>query len=341
MTEATKQIDTGKMSEHLRKRAIDTATHKVLISRLGGSAQEPDLTLPSNCGGYGRVRHFQLDTSPGWPVNPLPIFPACKALGLDPPKVMTAQVFQNAACAWRCWYCFVPYNLLSADPKRSDWLSADELVRLYRQETDQPRIIDLSGGSPDLVPEWTVWMMQALTDAGLADITYLWTDDNLSTTYLFDELSVVDLCRIREYRNYGRVCCFKGFDARSFAFNTRAADADFERQFEIMRRLLSLGLDVYGYATFTAPVDDGVDQAMAAFVDRLQEIDPYLPLRIVPLEIREFSPVTPRMDSLRQASLAIQQKAIAAWVRELESRFSRDVRALGIAEVPLQGRGAS
>src|SRR5437868_11696316 len=112
-TVAAKPIDTAKMSEHLRARALDVPQRKVLISRLGGSAQEPDLTLPSNCGGYGRVRHFQLDTSPGWPLNPLPIFPACKALGLDPPKVMTAQVFQNAACAWRCWYCFVPYNLLS------------------------------------------------------------------------------------------------------------------------------------------------------------------------------------------------------------------------------------
>jgi uncharacterized Fe-S cluster-containing radical SAM superfamily protein len=341
MTETAKLIDTGKMSEHLRKRAIDLAGQKVLISRLGGSAQEPDLTLPSNCGGYGRVRHFRLDTSPGWPLNPLPIFPACKALGLDPPKGMTAQVFQNAACAWRCWYCFVPYNLLSADPNRSDWLSADELVHLYRQEPDQPRIIDLSGGSPDLVPEWTVWMMQALADAGLDDTTYLWTDDNLSTTYLFDELNSAELRRMHNYRNYGRVCCFKGFDACSFAFNTQAAGVGFERQFEIMRRLLALGLDVYGYATFTAPVDDGVDQAMAAFVDRLQEIDPHLPLRVVPLEIREFSPVTPRMDALRQGSLAVQQKAIAAWVGEIERRFSPEMRALGIANVPLQSRSAS
>jgi uncharacterized Fe-S cluster-containing radical SAM superfamily protein len=269
-----KQMDTAKMSEHLRERAIDVAQRKLLISRLGGSAQEPDLTLPTNCGGYGRVRHFRLDTSPGWPLNPLPIQPACKALGMEPPKAMTAQVFQNAACAWRCWYCFVPYNLLSADPKHSDWLSAENLVRLYRRESDRPRIIDLSGGSPDLVPEWTVWMMKALTDADLQDTTYLWTDDNLSTTYLFDALSADELCQMREYRNYGRVCCFKGFDARSFTFNTQAAEADFDRQFHIMQRLLTLGLDVYGYATFTAPTDDGIEEAMKIFVDRLQELDP-------------------------------------------------------------------
>ncbi len=340
MTAHAKLIDTLKMSEHLRERAIDLGSRKVLISRLGGSAQEPDLTLPSNCGGYGRIRHFRLETSPGWPPNPLPIVPACTALGLDPPKLMTAQVFQNAACAWRCWYCFVPYNLLSADPKRSDWLSAHDLVRLYLEEPHKPRIIDLSGGSPDLVPEWTVWMMEALADAGLADSTYLWTDDNLSTTFVFDELSAADLRQMASYRNYGRVCCFKGFDSSSFAFNTQADPSGFDQQFEVMRRLFELGIDLYGYATFTGPGDADVAPAMTAFVDRLQAIHPNLPLRVVPLEIREFSPVTSRMDALRRTSLAVQQTAIAAWIAELERRFDYDLRMLPIARVPLQGSSA-
>lgn len=341
MTAPVKPIDTAKMSEHLRGRAIDISARKLLISRLAGSDQESDLTIPSNCNGYGRIRHFRQQTSDGWPTNPLPIVPACRALGLDPPPVMTAQVFQNAACAWRCWYCFVPYNLLSADPDRSEWLTADDLVQLYRNEAERPLVIDLTGGSPDLVPEWTPWMMRALADAGLDFDTFLWTDDNLSTTYLFDKLGRAELDRMRAYRNFGRVCCFKGYDARSFAFNTRAAEADFETQFEIMRRLLELGLDIYGYVTFTSPTDDGVDDAMARFVDRLQALDPNLPLRVVPLEIREFSPVTPRMDALRQQSLAVQQKAIAAWTGELERRYGHDLRALDIVSVPLsRNRGA-
>jgi uncharacterized Fe-S cluster-containing radical SAM superfamily protein len=341
MTAHVKPIDTAKMSQHLRDRAIDIAARKVLVSRLGGSDQEADLTVPSNCNGYGRVRHFRQQTSPGWPVNPLPIVPACKALGLDPPSVMTAQVFQNAACAWRCWYCFVPYNLLSADPKRAEWLTAEDLVRLYRSGSDRPLVIDLSGGSPDLVPEWTPWMMKALADAGLDSSTFLWTDDNLSTTYLFDKLDRVELDRICAYRNYGRVCCFKGYDARSFAFNTHAAEADLDAQFEIMGRLLELGLDIYGYVTFTAPTDEGVEDAMARFVDRLQTLDPNLPLRMVPLEIREFSPVTPRMDAIRRQSLGVQQRAIRAWTGELERRYSSDLRAIDIASVPLsRSRGA-
>lgn len=78
------------MSEHLRARAIDVDGRKILISRLAGSDQEGDLQISANCGGYGRVRHFKLATSLGWPANPLPIVPACAALGLEVPAIMTA-----------------------------------------------------------------------------------------------------------------------------------------------------------------------------------------------------------------------------------------------------------
>lgn len=337
-TVAAKPIDTVGFSQRLRNRAIDVPAQRVLISRLAGSDQAADLTAPANCNGYGRVRHFRLKTSPGWPANPLPIVPACRALGIDAPEMMTAQVFQNAACAWRCWYCFVPYDLLRADKDRSAWFSARELVDLYQAEADRPRIIDLSGGSPDLVPEWTPWMMRALADAGLDGSTYLWSDDNLSTTYLFDELAPADLDLLRSYPNYGRVCCFKGYDPRSFAFNTRAAEGDFDRQFDVMTRVLDLGLDTYGYVTLTSPVAEGLAEAMARFVDRLQALDANLPLRIIPLEIREFSPVSGRMDETRRNSLVVQQQAIAAWNAELERRYEPTLRSLDISTVPLSNR---
>lgn len=315
----------------------------MLISRLAGSGQEIDLTLPANCNGHGRVRHFRVATADGWPANPLPIAPACAALGIAPvPDKMTALVFQNAACAWRCWYCFVPEELLKADFERSAWFTADELVDLYRQIPDEPRIIDLSGGSPDLVPEWTPWMMRGLTNAGLAETTYLWTDD--STTYLFDEVSSDDLALLRSYRNYGRVCCVKGFDAGSFAFNTRAAPEAYEHQFDVLRRLLGLGLDVYGYVTLTSPNDYGVEQGVADLIDRLQAIDRNFPLRVIPLRIQVFTPVEQRLarDDARERSLAVQEVAIAAWTRELERRFASDLRARSICDVPAAfagGRG--
>ena len=340
MTAAAKPIDTVRFAQHLRERAIDVPGRRVLISRLAGSGQEVDLTLPANCNGYGRVRHFRLATAAGWPTNPLPIVPACRALGIaPPPELMTALVFQNAACAWRCWYCFVPEELLKADPERSAWFTADDLVALYREIPDAPRIIDLSGGSPDLVPEWTPWMMRALRDVGLDGSTYLWTDDNLSTTYLFDALSTADRDMLCGYPNYGRVCCIKGFDARSFAFNTRAAPEDYDRQFDILGRVLALGIDVYGYVTLTSPYEDGVEQGVCDLIDRLQAIDRNFPLRMIPLRIHVFTPVEQRLskDNDRERSLIVQEQAIASWNAEIERRFDEALRARPIGEVPLGG----
>ncbi|MDH6297842.1 hypothetical protein [Agrobacterium fabrum] len=337
-----KPIDTEKFAERLRARAINAVDRKILISRLSGSEQEVDLSSPTNCDGFGRIRHFKFKTSEGWPANPLPIVPACRALGIhEPPAMMMAQVFQNAACAWRCWYCFVPDALLKADIARSSWFSAEELVAFYADLSDRPSIIDLSGGSPDLVPEWTPWMMEALQSRGLDRSTYLWTDDNLSTTYLFDKLTKDELMLLGSYQNYGRVCCFKGFDSYSFAFNTKAAESDYEQQFKIMRRLLDLGLDLYGYVTLTSPRSEGVAAGVRTFVDRLQDLDPNLPLRTVPLEIRMFSPVGARLaaNDERQISMGIQQDAIAAWNEEIEKRFEPAMRARSISAVPLRTRG--
>lgn len=337
MRAEAKPIDTARFAEHLRARAIDVEGGRLLISRLAGSGQEADFTLPANCQGYGRVRHFRMATADGWPANPLPIVPACRALSLgSPPDLMTALVFQNAACAWRCWYCFVPEELLRADPAHSAWLTADELVELYRKIPNAPRIIDLSGGSPDLVPEWTPWMMRALRKAGLDRSTYLWTDDNLSTTYLFDALERADRELMCSYPNYGRVCCIKGFDARSFAFNTRASPADYDRQFDILARVIALGLDIYGYVTLTSPHADGVQAGVCNLLDRLQTIDPHFPLRVVPLRIQVYTPVEQRLarDEDRERSFIIQEEAIAAWNAEIDRRFSPSLRTLAISEVP-------
>ncbi|MGH3856289.1 MAG: hypothetical protein ACRDR6_22925 [Pseudonocardiaceae bacterium] len=105
-------INTDEVSLRLRERSIRPETEQLLIARIGGSAQEGDLTEPANCEGYGRIRHFRLETPSGWPENPLPMQPAACRLNLPVERVMNAQVFQNAACNWRCWYCYVPFNLL-------------------------------------------------------------------------------------------------------------------------------------------------------------------------------------------------------------------------------------
>ncbi len=130
--------------------------------------------------------------------------------------------------------------------------------------------------------------MEALEAAELSDEVYLWSDDNLSTDYVFDKLGPVDRARLASYPHYGRVCCFKGFDADSFAFNTGAEPSGFALQFERFARYLELRIDLYGYVTLTGPPTEGVADKVHAFIDRLQGISRNLPLRVVPLQITPF-----------------------------------------------------
>lgn len=334
-----KIINTDRFSAGLRAKSINVDERRLLMTRLTGSAQEKDLTCPTNCRGLGRVRHFRRDTSPGWPPNSLPIDPASRALGLVPGPIIRAQVFQNSVCNWRCWYCFVDFELLNGDETRSEWVSAEQLVQLYRDQPDPPQVIDLTGGQPDLTPEWVPWMMDALENAGLQDKVYLWSDDNLSNDYFWRYLEETVQHRVARYPKYGRVCCFKGYNAESFAFNTMASPELFDRQFDLMKRLMDLGLDLYAYVTLTSPHAEQLDNDMSRFVDKLQQVDRHLPLRTIPLEIRPFTPVLPRMDAQKHRAIDIQHLAITRWHVELGKRFTAEELRARICDVPLRTGG--
>ena len=329
-------INTDKLSAAYRIRALDIPGRRLLITRFTGSDQEKDFTEPANCRGFGRVRHFRRFRGDRWPLNPLPIDPASRALGLRPGVELRAQVFQNAVCNWRCWYCFVDFKLLSANRAFSEWLSVEELLDLYLAENNRPPMIDLTGGQPDLTPEWVPWMMQALRARGLHQSVYLWSDDNLSNDYFWRYLSDEDQTLIKTYPMYGRVCCFKGFDSASFAFNTAADPHLFDRQFELFRRLFALGIDLYAYVTLTCDHTDGLVNAMRSFIDRLQAIDPNLPLRIVPLEISMFTPLENRIRESQRKAISNQYTAVDAWHHEIATRFDASLRSLPITQVPME-----
>lgn len=328
-------INTDAISERYRRLSVNLETRRLLVTNFRNTEQEGDLSEPPNCNGFGRVRHFHRTTSPGWPHNPLPIDPACKALGLPRANELRAQAFQNAACNWRCWYCFVPFDLLAANRKYSNWLSPSELVDLYLEQPDPPKMIDLTGGQPDLVPEWVPWMMSEILDRGLEGEIYLWSDDNLSNDYFWRFLTDRDHELIASYKNYGRVCCFKGFNEESFAFNTCTDGSLFDRQFKLIKKLMSTGIDIYAYVTITTPSAADIEDDMRRFIDRLQALDENLPLRTVPLEIEIFTPVEKRLNETKRLALKNQWIAVDAWQKDLERRFTSEERARNIVDVPL------
>jgi uncharacterized Fe-S cluster-containing radical SAM superfamily protein len=326
--------DPQSVAERLRARSVRLDTRQILVTDFRQTAQKGDLTEPPNCGGVGRLRHFRRMTSEGWPSNPLPTDPASRALGLGHLDMLRVQLFQNAACNWRCWYCYVPFPQLAARPETSQWLTPTELVERYLNEDGRPPVLVLSGGQPDLVPEWVPWTMEALEQLGVSDRVYLWSDDNLSTDFVWKYLTDADRKRMSSYHNYGRVGCFKGFNETSFAFNTKASPDQYAKQFTHFARLATLGVDLYAYVTFTTPPVPNVRDDIRRFVDALQVISEELPLRTVPLCIQEFGPTRQRMSDERRDALKSQFEAVDAWVAELEDRFSPSLRAREIGDVP-------
>jgi uncharacterized Fe-S cluster-containing radical SAM superfamily protein len=330
-------IDTPKVSIHLRSKAIDIERKAILITNFTGSKQEKDLSVPANCNGFGRVRHFKFDAGEDWIQNPLPILPAAKALRVEPDSQIRAQVFQNSVCNWRCWYCFVDFELLKGDNKHGAFLTCDEMIDLYLKEENPASMIDLTGGQPDLTPEWIPWMMQALKDRGLDKKIFLWSDDNLSNDYLWQFVSNEQIDLMANYKMYSRVCCFKGIDERSFSLNTNATPELFSNQLYLCKRLLEINLDLYCYITLTANTDTNFEMAIPKFLDSVQLIDDVLPLRIVPLRIFDsFTPIASRMNDTFKDMMKGQYSAIAIWKKELAKRFTSNQLNLPITEIELK-----
>lgn len=328
-------IDTDSWSERYRAKAIKVTEKQILLTNFHDTEQEQDLSEPANCKGFGRIRHFRLGDDVEWIRNPLPIEPARKALNLVEESGIRAQVFQNAVCNWRCWYCFVPFSLLNANSRHADWLTPAEIIDLYLAEPSPPQMIDLSGGQPDLTPEWIPWMLEELKHRGLENQVYLWSDDNLSNDYFWRHLSVSDITMIQQASHYGRVGCFKGIDAESFQFNTGADAKLFDEQFELFRRFLELNLDLYAYVTFTTPDRSLLDIRLKSFVDRLQALHPLLPLRTIPLQIAPFTPVQGRLRNEHNEAMVIQHEVLAIWRTELHRRFPENLRKGSICDAKL------
>lgn len=315
-------IDTDDFSAKLRVKGIDLETKSVLITNYSGSEQEKDLTEPANCNGYGRIRHFKLKSNSEWPQNPLPIIPANKHLGLHSSTELEAQIFQNSICNWRCWYCYVDFKLLIGDRRYSTFLNCEQLLDLYLAEEKRPVMIDLSGGQPDLTPEWIPWMMEAIKNRNLESNIFLWSDDNLSNDYFWKYLTPDQISLVENYKMYSRVCCFKGIDENSFQINTKADGKLFNRQFELFERMRQLNIDLYAYITLIAPLTTNFSKVIPEFFDRIQRIDEKFPLRIVPLEIFEFTPMAGREKSIQKDLLAGQKEAIKVWQKEMSTRFT-------------------
>lgn len=311
----------------MRQRLIRPEAQQILIARLDDSVESDDDYTDVNCRGFGRIRKFhKFSVHLRAKNSTLPVKPHYR--GLPPVLPYRTQVFQVNGCNWNCWYCFVDDELLVGDSTRGEFLTVAEMIELYLAEKDPPAVLDLSGGQPDLVPEWCLWVMQELESRGLRGKVHVWIDDNLSGRFVRQFLSRDDIAYMASFPNHSRVGCFKGYDEDSFVFNTKAPKSGFRRQFEVLRDLIDDGFDMYAYATFTSQHVENLDSAMEDFVDRLQAIHPLLPLRTIPLEIKPYSVTVTREVSGLDGLLDRQEHAATAWEGQLRSRYTEEQLAL-------------
>lgn len=334
-----RMTDTQEWSR-LRSRLLCPSRQAIRLANLYDTSQSLDIGKPINYGGFGRIHHFSEQQRPEWIADPLPAVPAARKLGCSVEEARVAQIFQIPACNLRCWYCFVDYSSLSPEACNTRLFDVCELVRGLPKPPGNPRVLDLSGGNPGLVPEWLLWTVRALRDERRDDVM-LWVDDNLTVSLYSSVLSSTELQEIIGYPLFSSVGCFKGFDDESFAFNSGRPKQEFASQFRVFESLFNFGWDIYAYVTFTCPTTERLPDRMRGFVDLLQDIDENLPLRTVPLEIRRYSPMEQRIDQSREEALGNQYEALALWNAEIENRFCLDQRTKPICDIAYSRRGSS
>lgn len=310
-------------SANLRKKT-KLPYNKFLVTNLTGSKQEKDISLGTNCNGLGRIHHFKSSSDDNWIPNPLPHHVAAWKMGISPKNEELVQVFQLAACNCKCWYCFVDRDLLIANKKNAEFKTADDLLELFLIEEEKPYIIDISGGQPDITPEWSVHIMKAFIFRNLQNKYYLWQDDNLTLYYPWNYLNSKDFNLIKNYKNYGRVGCFKGFSPESFHENTSIHPDLLLRQIDIMSKWVNEGIDIYGYITLTTSNLDNMKKKLRIFMDSIQDkIHPNFLLRIIPLKISIFSPFKNELKGWQKRALSNQFDVLSAWKEEIENRYSK------------------
>lgn len=317
-----KYINSEKLAEILRKKLVKMDEKKVLIAQLNESEEAKDVYTDINCGGYGRIRSFSKYSfhlrnalkGKNTPIKPL-------LRGCEKNNSIFSHAFQIAGCNWACWYCFVDKSRRIASCKNGKFFSAEQILDMHIGDAGNSNIIDLTGGQPDLVPEWVLWMMEAIEKKGLRGKIFIWVDDNLSSYNFWKFLSREQIEYMKMFPRHSRTGCFKGYDAESFSFNTKAHPDLFRRQFKIFDSFIKEGFDMYAYATFTGMPIHNIDKIMRIFVDELQKIHYYLPLRTIPLKVSLFSVNKKKISHEYLVAIEFQYTAYEVWHNELLKRF--------------------
>ena len=270
-----------------RCNAINLESQKVLFANLLDTAESKDQYHRINCEGFGRIRsfsnfsmHLESDVLSKRKFN---------RLGSTAGSY-TSQVFQVAMCDLHCWYCFVDKSNRNGSNMSSKYLSANELLDLCIDNGEYPKNIDISGGSPDLVPEFVLWILEAVEQRGLKGKISIWVDSNLNSKYYETCLSKPDLEYISNFPNFRFLCSLKGWNEESAYFNS-GMTGTFQQQLDCLRFFVEHKMNLYLYVTLISSKIP-TEKDLRKLFDLLYDIDKDLPTYTIPLGIKPFHAVT-------------------------------------------------
>lgn len=297
----------------LREQIVDVEKKAIKLTKISDTEESCDSNCFINCGGYGRVRkykNFKL-----FLCNEIDGKNKRLLRGVDRNSTeYRTQVFQIAGCNVRCWYCFVDDCILAANHPNLRWITVEQMLDMYEKENDKPFILDLSGGQPDLVPEWCYWVMCELERRGMKNKVYIWLDDNLTTLDMLERhLTHEQIHYMASYPKHSRACCFKGYDDETFRFNVRNSNISFDSQIKAFKKLYEYGFDLYAYITLTGPSGNADIDKINRFINEIRKINVNLPLRIIPLKITSFTVTKKRLNDIYKNAFEEQIRAYGIW----------------------------
>lgn len=370
MKDEKKGFNPIKRAEILRPRMIDLENKKVLLASFVGTSQAKDIAVRTRVvGDYFRSKIYEKPEEIEKEVHNFRREPAgiaakrLKIPSLDLSKEnrkewqgpLIAQcnnvfLFQINGCNLNCWYCYVDDINKSANPKYGDYLSCEEILlhfllesrkgQFFRNYNKQVNVLRISGGEPFIVPEVIYWMIETIEKFDLQDYLYLWVDSNLSTAdFYWRYLTDKQREKIRNYKNIGFMGCYKGIDAEMFSEVTGAAPEFFEGQFEMHKKLIDEGLDVYTYLYPVVESTHNLEKRIFSFIDRMQDkVFELAPLRMTTPYIKIYTPIETDARLTPERMKAIdknQHLAMKIWKEEMKIRFGSKAD-LGPHEIPVK-----
>lgn len=205
----------------------------------------------------------------------------------DPKDYNRSFVIQAAGCNYSCNYCYVPPETNACNLNFSKYFSVKDMIDYFlkaRKEFKEPiNVIRITGGEATIIPDIII---DIYSEMERIEGTYLWIDTNLSATKYLEKMES-DLKNIMQKKNVGVVGCFKGVSKEDLSLLTGAEPKFYDNQFEIAKLFLKWKTDLYIYLPALI-YGSNIEQKVKTFIDRLQELNKNLPLRVEMLVIKKY-----------------------------------------------------